>query len=60
VLVAAWHKAGSHETLIVAATFGQPGTTQTTLPNALQAGHELMLALDHALGPGRRVSVTGP
>jgi D-alanyl-D-alanine carboxypeptidase (penicillin-binding protein 5/6) len=60
VLVAAWHKAGAHETLIVAATFGQPGTAQTILPNALQAGHELMLALDHALGPGRRVSVTGP
>jgi len=60
VLVAAWHKAGAHDTLIVAATFGQPGTAQTILPNALQAGHELMLALDHALGPGRRVSVTGP
>ncbi len=54
VLVAAWHKAGAHETLIVAATFGQPGTAQTILPNALDAGHLLLLALDRALGPSRR------
>jgi len=54
VLVAAWHKAGTHNTLIVAATFGQPGTAQTILPNALQAGHMLVLALDRALGGGRR------
>jgi D-alanyl-D-alanine carboxypeptidase (penicillin-binding protein 5/6) len=55
VLIAAWHKAGAHDTLIVAATFGQPGTAQTILPNALDAGHLLVLALDRALGP-----VTGP
>jgi hypothetical protein len=36
----------------VAATFGQPGTAGTILPNALQAGHNLVLALDHALAPG--------
>ena len=54
VLIAAWHKAGAHRTLIVAATFGQPGTAQTILPNALHAGHMLVLALDRALGHSRR------
>jgi len=54
VLIAAWHKASGRKTLIVAATFGQPGTAETILPNALQAGHNLVLALDHALGPGLR------
>jgi serine-type D-Ala-D-Ala carboxypeptidase (penicillin-binding protein 5/6) len=53
VLIAAWRKAGAHSTLIVAATFGQPGTAQTILPNALQAGHLLVLSLDRALGPSR-------
>jgi serine-type D-Ala-D-Ala carboxypeptidase (penicillin-binding protein 5/6) len=58
VLLAAW---GTHGTLIVAATFGHPGTAQTILPNALDAGHMLVLALDHALGHGRsQMSVTGP
>ena len=52
VLIAAWQKAGGHRTLIVAATFGQPGTAGTILPNALQAGHNLVLALDRALGSG--------
>jgi serine-type D-Ala-D-Ala carboxypeptidase (penicillin-binding protein 5/6) len=60
VLIAAWHKAGAHDTLIIAATFGQPGTAQTILPSALNAGHMLVLALDRALGPSRRVSVTRP
>jgi len=50
VLIAAWHQAGAHSTLIVAATFGQPGSAQTILPNALQAGHMLVLALGRALG----------
>jgi serine-type D-Ala-D-Ala carboxypeptidase (penicillin-binding protein 5/6) len=50
VLLAAWHQAGGRRTLIVAATFGQPGTAQTILPNALNAGHTLMLALERALG----------
>jgi D-alanyl-D-alanine carboxypeptidase (penicillin-binding protein 5/6) len=54
VLIAAWRKAGTHDTLIVAATFGQPGTAQTILPNALDAGHTLVLALERALGRSRR------
>ena len=54
VLLAAWHQAGAHSTLIVAATFGQPGTARTILPNALNAGHALVLALDHALAHSRR------
>jgi len=54
VLIAAWHKASGRTTLIVTATFGQPGTAQTILPNALRAGHNLVLALDRALGHSRR------
>ena len=53
VLIAAWHQASGHRTLIVAATFGQPGTARTILPNALHAGHMLVLALDRSLGHGR-------
>lgn len=49
ILLAAWQQAHGHDTLIVAATFGQPGTMATMLPNALQAGHQLMLALSDAL-----------
>ena len=52
LLVAAWQEVGGRETLIVAATFGQPGTAGTILPHALQAGHDLVLALDRALGAG--------
>jgi D-alanyl-D-alanine carboxypeptidase (penicillin-binding protein 5/6) len=44
VLIAAWHNASGHRTLIVAAVLGQPGTAQTILPNALRAGHNLVLA----------------
>ena len=44
----------SFSTLVIAATFGQPGTAQTILPNALQAGHDLVLALNHAFDPGAR------
>jgi len=54
VLIAAWHKARGHRTLIVAAAFGQPGTAQTILPNALHAGHNLVRALDRALGHDTR------
>jgi len=54
VLVAAWPRVGGRRTLIVAATFGQPGTAATILPNALRAGHDLVLALDAALGAGVR------
>jgi serine-type D-Ala-D-Ala carboxypeptidase (penicillin-binding protein 5/6) len=64
VLVAAWQQVSGHETLIVAAAFGQPGTAATILPNALQASHDLVLALDHALGlatwPGSRHDTQGP
>ena len=49
LLVAAWREVDGHNTLIVAATFGHPGTAGTILPNALQAGHDLVLALDAAL-----------
>jgi D-alanyl-D-alanine carboxypeptidase (penicillin-binding protein 5/6) len=54
LLVAARRDVNGHSTLIVAATFGQPGTAQTILPNALHAGHMLVLALDRALGHSRR------
>ncbi|HEY6495748.1 MAG TPA: hypothetical protein VIZ43_20905 [Trebonia sp.] len=60
VLIAAWHQADGHDTLIIGATFGQPGTAQTILPNALRAGHNLLLALDRALGRGGRAPVAGP
>jgi D-alanyl-D-alanine carboxypeptidase (penicillin-binding protein 5/6) len=49
ILLAAWQPARGHGTLIVAATFGQPGTMATMLPTALQAGHQLVLALGRAL-----------
>ena len=52
LLVAAWQEVNGRRTLIVAATFGQPGTAETILPNALQAGHDLVHALDTALDPG--------
>src|SRR5690349_17541729 len=58
VLIAAWHTASGHRTLIVAAVLGQPGTAQTILPNALRTGHNLVLALDRALGPGAPPEVT--
>jgi D-alanyl-D-alanine carboxypeptidase (penicillin-binding protein 5/6) len=54
LLVAAWREVSGRSTLIVAAAFGQPGTAQTVLPNALRAGHDLVLALDAALGAGAR------
>jgi D-alanyl-D-alanine carboxypeptidase (penicillin-binding protein 5/6) len=59
VLVAAWHQASGRKTLIVAAAFGQPGTAGTILPNALRAGHNLVLALDRALDPGTRQARQG-
>ena len=52
LLIAAWQEVSGRNTLLVAATFGQPGTAGTILPNALQAGHSLVLALDRALAPG--------
>ena len=53
VVIAAWRRSGAHSILIVAATFGQPGTAQTILPNALDAGQMLLLELDRALGSSR-------
>jgi serine-type D-Ala-D-Ala carboxypeptidase (penicillin-binding protein 5/6) len=49
ILLAAWQQARGHHTLIVAATFGQPGRMATMLPNALQAGRQLVLALGRAV-----------
>src|SRR5690348_15100010 len=49
IVLAAWRQARGPHTLIVAATFGQPGTMATMLPNALQAGHQLVLAVGRAL-----------
>jgi D-alanyl-D-alanine carboxypeptidase (penicillin-binding protein 5/6) len=60
LLVAAWQEVHGHRTLIVAATLGQPGTAATILPNALLAGHYLVLALDTALDPGARDTPEGP
>jgi serine-type D-Ala-D-Ala carboxypeptidase (penicillin-binding protein 5/6) len=55
ILLAAWRHAHGRGTLIVAATFGQPGTMATMLPQALQAGHQLVIALGRALaGRGAR------
>jgi len=54
LLIGAWQQISGRKTLIVAAVFGQPGTAGTILPNALQAGHSLVLALDRALGAGRQ------
>ncbi len=56
LLVAARQEINGHDTLIVAATFGQPGTAQTILPNALAAGHMLVLGLEGALGHGLSAS----
>jgi len=49
VLVAAWHWVGGRRTLIIAAVFGQPGPLSESLANALEAGRQLVLAVDHAL-----------
>src|SRR5262249_18413582 len=59
ILLAAWQQARGHGTLIVAATLGQPGTMATLLPNALQAGHQLVPALGRALTGPRAPHVTG-
>jgi D-alanyl-D-alanine carboxypeptidase len=59
ILLAARQQARGHDTLIVAATFGQPGTMATMLPNALQAGHQLVLALGLALAGQSAQHITG-
>jgi D-alanyl-D-alanine carboxypeptidase len=59
ILLAAWRQARGHDTLVVAATFGQPGTMATMLPNALQAGHQLVLALGRALAGQSTQHISG-
>ena len=49
VLLAARQRAASRPILIIAASFGQPGTMQTVRLAALKAGDQLLLALDSAL-----------
>ena len=49
VLLAAWHRVSGRRTLIIAAVFGQPGALSAALANALAAGRQLVLAVDHAL-----------
>ena len=58
ILLAARQHARGHDTLVVAAAFGQPGTLAAMLPNALQAGHQLMVALGRALA-GQNAQHTG-
>jgi len=49
VLLAAWHRVSGRRMLIIAAVFGQPGALSASLANALAAGRQLVLAVDHAL-----------
>jgi len=58
-LLAARQQARGHDTLVVAATLGQPGTMATMLPNALQAGHQLVLALGRALAGQSAQHISG-
>lgn len=60
VLLAAWHRVSGRRTLIIAAVFGQPGALSASLANALAAGQQLILAVDHALDhPARARSALG-
>ena len=59
ILLAAWKQVRGHDTLIVAATFGQPGTMATMLPTALQAGHQLVLVLGRALAGHSAQHISG-
>ena len=59
VLLAAWQHARGHDTLVVAATFGQPGALAAMLPDALQAGHQLMVALGRALTGPKAQHISG-
>jgi D-alanyl-D-alanine carboxypeptidase (penicillin-binding protein 5/6) len=56
VLLAAWHRVSGRRTLIIAAVFGQPGALSASLANALAAGRQLVLAVDHALDHPARAS----
>jgi D-alanyl-D-alanine carboxypeptidase (penicillin-binding protein 5/6) len=57
VLLAAWRdiRGSGHRILIVAAVLGQPGTAETILPNALEAGRHLVVSLNQALQPANPV-----
>jgi D-alanyl-D-alanine carboxypeptidase (penicillin-binding protein 5/6) len=57
ILIAAWQQESGRKTLIVAAAFGQSGTAGTILANALQAGQNLVFALDRALASGARSAI---
>jgi hypothetical protein len=59
VLLAAWQHARGHDTLVVAAAFSQPGALAAMLPNALQAGHQLIVALGRALTGQNAQHVSG-
>jgi len=59
ILLAARQQARGHDTLVVAATFGQPGTMATMLPNALQAGRQLVQALGRALAGQSAQHISG-
>jgi D-alanyl-D-alanine carboxypeptidase (penicillin-binding protein 5/6) len=59
VLLAAWQHARGHDTLVVAAAFSQPGALAAMLPNALQAGHQLIVALGRALTGQNAPHVSG-
>jgi len=54
VLLAAWHDLGRQPVLIVAASFGQRGTTRTMLAEALSAGDRLVLRVERALDRHKR------
>jgi serine-type D-Ala-D-Ala carboxypeptidase (penicillin-binding protein 5/6) len=56
VLLAAWHRVSGHRVLIIAAVFGQPGPLSESLANALAAGRQLVVAVDHALDHPARAS----
>ena len=59
VLLAAWQHARGHDTLVIAAAFSQPGALTAMLPDALQAGHQLVVALGRALSGPKAQHVSG-
>jgi D-alanyl-D-alanine carboxypeptidase (penicillin-binding protein 5/6) len=50
VLLAARSEAGDRRSLIVVAVFGQPGSPDTLVPAALQAGQQLLLEIERDIG----------
>jgi len=65
ILLAAWQQARGHDTLIVPPTLDVGNSSHTSndkatmLPNALQAGHQLWLALGRALAGQQRSHPSG-